>query len=124
MPDPVTDAAAGALLGLKPLTILGAAVGGFISLNVFDDQPVKVRWTAAVGGTGLSALIAEPLTLWAGVPPKVEIVFAVFIAIFGMSLVTAIAKGIKDIKVVDVFWGILGKLGVNRPPPPPPGGAS
>ena len=119
--EPVTDTAGAALLGLKPLTILGAALGGFISLSVFDGQTKKVRWMAAIGGTGLAIFCAEPITAWAGVPPKVETMIAVFVAIFGMSLVTATAKAIKEIKLIDVFWGILEKMGVRRPPPPPGG---
>lgn len=122
--DPVTDAGAAALLGLKPLTILGSAVGGFISLTVFDGQTTTVRWTAAVGGASLAMLVAEPLTVWAGVPPKVETLIAIFVAIFGMSIVTATARALREIKFVDVFWAVLGKFGINKPAPPPGGPGS
>ncbi len=122
--EPVTDAtAAGALLGIKPLTVLGAAVGGVISLSFFDGQSRRVRWMAALGGVALAALLAEPLTLWAGVPPKVETVLSVGIAMFGMSIVTAFAKALQSVVWVDVFWAVLTKFGINKPPSGGSGGA-
>lgn len=121
--DPVTDAtAAGALLGIKPLTVLGAAVGGVISLSFFDGQSRRVKWMAALGGVALAALLAEPLTLGAGLSPKVETAVSVFIAMFGMSIVTALAKALQHINWVDVFWAVLAKFGFNKPPSSGSGG--
>lgn len=111
MADPVTDTAL--LLGLKPLSILGAAAGSLISLSFFDGQSMRVKWTGVAGGCSLSMLVGEPIAALLGIPPKAEILIVVLVALFGMSIVTAIAR---EIKWADVFWAILGKFGVNRPP--------
>ena len=118
--EPITDTAGAALLGLKPLTIIGAAVGSFVSLTFFDGQTRAAKWIGVFGGCAIAMLCAEPITEVMNLNPKMETPVALFLAMFGISLMTALAKALKEIKLVDLIWAVLAKFGVNRPPPPPP----
>jgi hypothetical protein len=102
-------------LGLKLPVVISSALGGFVSLNFFEEKdaagnvvsiPRRKRWTIAIGGAAIGMYGAGPLLEWLvhEVPgltvkaqARIEIGVGLFLALFGMSLVAALVKAVPEI---------------------------
>lgn len=100
-----------AAAGLKLTTVIGGAVGSFISLNFFEGVPVVKRWSIFVSGTLLASFLAGPLLKFLELRPEIEVGIAVLLGLFGMSLAAQLMK----IEWIVVFWAILAKFGIKKP---------
>lgn len=108
-----------AAAGIKVGVLVSSAIGGFLSLRFFEGEqlpdgtckplPVRQKWAIAGGGTamgvylsGLSVEIFE-LTDKSG---RVEVGLGVLIAVFGMSLASAVIEALKgiDFKAIAESW--------------------
>jgi pimeloyl-ACP methyl ester carboxylesterase len=104
-----------AALGLKLPVVVSSSLGGFVSLNFFEEKDKdgnvvqltrKKRWTIVGGGALIGMYGAGPLIEWLliEIPTisekalfRLEIGLGLFLALFGMSLVAAIIKAVPEI---------------------------
>lgn len=98
-----------AALGLKLATILSGAFGSFVSLRFFDGLTTAQKWTTFVGGWGLAAYLAAPLTAFFELRPALETGISLAVGLFGMSIAAAVIKVIRD-----TDWSGLLKSFFNR----------
>jgi len=98
-----------AALGLKLATIVSGAVGSFISLRFFDGLTTAQKWTTFIGGWGLAAYLAAPLTAYFELRPALETGISLAVGLFGMSIAAAVIKVIRD-----TDWGGLVTAILNR----------
>lgn len=84
-------------LGLKLQVVVAGAIGAFISLRFFDGLGTRDRWLTFVGGwalasylTGLAHEYFELKTVSA------ETGIALLVGLFGMSVVAALIKVIRE----------------------------
>ena len=84
-------------LGLKLQVIVAGAVGAFISLRFFEGLSTGERWLTFMGGWGTAAyttgILHEYLELKSIAS---ETGIALLIGLFGMSIVAAIIKVIRE----------------------------
>lgn len=85
-------------LGLKAASIVAGAVGAFVSLRFFEGLNLWEKWSTFLGGWALASFLAQPLVLFLEVPSKVESGISLLVGLFGMSLVAAIIRVIRDTK--------------------------
>lgn len=101
------------LLNLK--LVAASSLGGFISLNFFDNLDAKRRWSVALSGAGLGIFLAPPAVAMSDIAekiaPTVEIGAGLLIAIFGMSLASAFIKLIRDTNWSEIVKGWIGRKG-------------
>lgn len=86
-----------ATLGLKLQILVAGAVGAFISLRFFEGLNTPERWFTFMGGWGLAAYTTSFLHEYLGLKSGAsETGIALLIGLFGMSIVAAIIKIIRD----------------------------
>lgn len=85
-----------AAFGLKLVNAVVAAVGSFVSLRFFDGLTFMNKWTTFIGGWALAAWGAPPLREYLEAPPKVELLFVLLLAFFGMSVASEMVKLLRD----------------------------
>lgn len=84
-------------MGLKLQVIVAGAVGSFISLRFFDGLGTGERWATFFGGLGLAAYLTESIFVFFELTSiKIESGLALLIGLFGMSLVAAVIKTIRE----------------------------
>lgn len=97
-----------AALGLKVKTVVAGAVGSFVSLRFFDGLSTTEKWSTFFGGWALAAYASEPLTAFLELGVKVEVGLALLVGLFGMSIVAAAIKVIRETKWSEIVKGRLG----------------
>lgn len=93
-----------AALGLKLQVVVAGAIGAFVSLRFFEGLNTWERWTTFAGGWAMAAYLAalahEYFELKSG---GAEIGVALLIGLFGMSIVAALIKVIRDTDWTGMF---------------------
>lgn len=98
----VADGGALGVLGVTLKTLIASAIGSFVSLRFFEGLRPVEKWTTFLGGWGLAAYAAAPLTAYFELARPIETGIALAVGLFGMSLSAA---GIKVIRETD--WRAL-----------------
>jgi hypothetical protein len=88
----------GAILGLKLVNAVVAAVTSFAALKFFDGMPSKDRWMTFVGGWATAAWGAPPLREVLELKPGVEVGIVILLGLFGMALAS---EAIKLVRTTD-----------------------
>lgn len=83
-------------LGLTLKNLVAGAIGSFVSLRFFDGLKTWERWATFMGGWGIAAIGAAPLTAVLEQKPSVEVGIALLIGLFGMALSSKLIQTIKD----------------------------
>lgn len=92
-------------LGIKVGSLFTGVIGGFCSLNFFENLTPKKRWFTVASGSAIgifgSGLVAEWLYLeYPGIAirslERIEIGLALFLALFGMSTAAAFIKAVPE----------------------------
>ena len=101
-----------AALSVKLSTILGGAIGGFISMRFHDGLTTVQKWITFFGGWGLGAFLGLPLISALEIKPVWEVGISLMIGLFGMSLTAAIINATKVFdwagtaqNILDRFFG-------------------
>lgn len=108
--------AALAAAGIKVAVLVSSAVGGFLSLRFFEGEqlpdgtslpmPLKQKWFIAVSGAAMGVYLSGftveffALTDKTG---KIEVGLGLVIAVFGMSLASAVVRALKDLNLGGVI---------------------
>ena len=102
MLESTSDAGFLSALGVTFKTIVGGAIGGFISLRFNEDLLWWEKWMTFLGGWGLGAWLAPPLNSYLEIAqrPSWEVGTALLIGLFGMSLAAAVIKAIKGLDLI------------------------
>lgn len=95
-------------LGLTLKNLVAAAIGSFVSLRFFDGLRVLEKWSTFFGGWALGAYIGAPLTSFLELPAKVEVGMALLVGLFGMSVVAALIKTLRETQWNAILKGRLG----------------
>lgn len=94
-----------ASMGIKAGALFTGIIGGFCSLNFFEDLTPKKRWITAASGAVIgifgSSLISEGLHLeYPNIAlralERIEVGMALFLALFGMSIAAAFIKAVPE----------------------------
>jgi len=86
-----------AVLGLKVQVVFAGAVGALISLRFFDGLATSERWFTFVSGWALASYLAGPLTAFFELTHStMETGISMLVGLFGMSLVAAVIKTIRE----------------------------
>lgn len=93
-------------VGIKVPVFITSTLGGFMSLNFFDDVKTKgKRWMIAVSGVAIGVFGASLLVIYLAEEyplmkettlAKIEVCVGFFIALFGMSFAAAAVKAIPE----------------------------
>ena len=94
-----------AAAGIKVGTIFGAIAGGFLSLNFFDGLTPAKRWVTAISGVLLGIIFSPLFIQLLSLPTlhSIELGVAGFIGLFGMSIVSAAFKGVRELDVKGII---------------------
>lgn len=108
--------AALAALGIKIGVLASSAIGGFLSLRFFEGEqladgtcrpmPVKQKWFVAVSGAALGVYMSGFTVEFFGLTDKtgkIEVGLGLLIAVFGMSLASAVVRALKDLNLGGVI---------------------
>jgi ACR3 family arsenite efflux pump ArsB len=90
------------LIGVTLKTLIASAIGAFVSLRFFDGLKPVEKWTTFLGGWGMAAYAAAPLTTYFELSKVTETGIALAVGLFGMSISAALIKVIKETN-----WGAL-----------------
>lgn len=102
-------------LGLKVKVVIASAMGAFISLRFFDGLNWWERWTTFLGGCALGSWCTSLVINALGVSERLEAPAAIIVGVFGMAVVSAIIKVIKDTDWIGVMKSVLGgKFGGDK----------
>ena len=86
-----------AALGIKLKVVFFGALGALISLKFFDNLSTWERWVTFGGGLGLATGLTESVFAWLELTNmKLEAGLAVVIGLFGMSIVSALIKTVRE----------------------------
>lgn len=88
--------------GVTFKTLIASAIGAFISLRFFEGLKPMEKWTTFLGGWGMAAYAAAPLTIYFELSKVTETGIALAVGLFGMSISAAVIKVIKETN-----WGAL-----------------
>lgn len=91
--------------GIKLKVIVAGAFGAFISLRFFEGLRWWERWTTFIGGVGIAHYWAEGLAYFLQL--KFEAGLAVLLGIFGMAVISAFMKMIKETDWPGIVKSIL-----------------
>ena len=100
-----------AALGLSVKNIVVGAVSSFVALRFFDGLTWSAKWTTFLGGWAISAWGAPPLREYLEASPKVELLFVLLLAFFGMAIASEIIKLIRDTEWRSIISAFLQKKG-------------
>lgn len=112
MLDATPDNSILAALGVTLKTIIGGALGGFISLRFNADLTWYERWITFFGGWGLGAWLAPPLNTYLELNQRAawEAGTALLIGLFGMSFAAAVIKAIKSLDITAIITGAINRF--------------
>lgn len=95
-------------LGLTLKNVIAGAVGSFISLRFFEGLSTPEKWSTFFGGWALGAYIGSPLSRFLEVDVKVDSGIALLVGLFGMAVVAAIIKAIRDTRWAELIKARFG----------------
>lgn len=98
-----------ALVGLKLVNCVVAAVTSFVALRFFDGLGTRDRWYTFVGGWAIAAWGAAPLCDYLELKKGVEVGMVIVLGLFGMALASEMIKLIRDTKWKELVSGWLSK---------------
>lgn len=85
-----------AALGIKLKLLIPGAFGAIISLRFFPGLNVWEKASTFLGGVGIAIYGAVPLVEWLELKESAEVGFALILGLFGMAVVAAVIKVIRD----------------------------
>ena len=86
-----------AALGLKIKVVFASAMGAFISLRFFDGLSIWERWVTFFGGVSIGSFVSVPMAQAMQIQTEVvEQGLSLGLGLFGMSIVAAVIKVIRD----------------------------
>jgi mannose/fructose/N-acetylgalactosamine-specific phosphotransferase system component IID len=101
-----------AALGISLKALIGSAVGGLLSLNFFDGLNPTRRWIVAAGGLAIGALGTGPLVAYFRMTPLIyDGAVGLVLGLFGMSVVSAVLKTVRDTDWAGIVRSRLGRGG-------------
>ena len=100
-----------AALSLKIQVIVAGAIGAFISLKFFEGLGVLEKWGTVLGGWGLASFgtgyAVEAMELKS---VAAETFYALLIGLFGMSIVAAFIKVIRNTDWSEIVKGLFNRF--------------
>ena len=100
-----------AAIGITLKNALAGAIGSLVSMRFFPGLTTIESWGTFGGGWALAVYLAQPVTLFFELKPAVETGISLLIGLFGMAVVAATIRTVKD---TDWSGIIKGKLGGGK----------